>query len=104
FHMPASLRSELLASKNYMLVRQGQSSRGGKVHPLVIMTSFLDISRNIPIWLTPYVDFLQIPWEVPAACLTAAKYTVLQRPLGHHLTEQLQSNRLDSTREIPGRQ
>ena len=35
FHMPASLRSELLASKNYMRVRQGQSSRGGKLHPLV---------------------------------------------------------------------
>ena len=35
FHMPASLRSELLASKNYMRVRQGQSSQGGKLHPLV---------------------------------------------------------------------
>ncbi|ERH18552.1 hypothetical protein HMPREF1549_01655 [Actinomyces johnsonii F0510] len=33
--MPASLQSELLASKNYMRVRQGQSSQGGKLHPLV---------------------------------------------------------------------
>ncbi|EFW28395.1 hypothetical protein HMPREF9057_00206 [Actinomyces sp. oral taxon 171 str. F0337] len=33
--MSASLRSELLVSKNYMRVRQGQSSRPGKVHPLV---------------------------------------------------------------------
>jgi len=71
--MLASLRSELLVSKNYMRVRQGQSSRGGKLHPLVTIAAFLDISRKNPIWLTPYVDFLQIPWEVAAACLTATK-------------------------------